>query len=63
VAAEETSVDDGGGDQCIELQRGDRVAGSLEFFWMKVKRYEADYYLLAQKYHKRFLSRTVSDKF
>jgi hypothetical protein len=31
VAAEETSVD-GGGDRCIELRRGDRVAGTLEFF-------------------------------
>jgi hypothetical protein len=56
VAAEETGVDGGGGDQRRERRRGDRAAGTLELFGMKVKRHEADYYLYAQTYLKRFLN-------
>jgi hypothetical protein len=33
VAAEEISVDDGGGDRHRERWRGDHTARTLEFFW------------------------------
>jgi hypothetical protein len=42
---EETDVEGGGGDRRRERWQGDRTAGTLEFFWMKAKRYEVGYYL------------------
>jgi hypothetical protein len=56
TAAEETGVDGVRGDRRRERRQGDHGAGTLEFFRMKAKRHEVDFYLLAQKYQKQLLN-------